>query len=72
MIKTAKEPSSVSSSQSESNRLQDEITYLREERKTKKYIIQTLLANQKVIQNTVNTGNFEVYLKSLHRISEHR
>ena len=57
--KTAKETSSVGSSQSELNRLQDEITYLREECNTKNCIIQTLLENQKVIQNTVNTGSFD-------------
>ena len=56
---TAKETSSVGSSQSESNRLRDEITYLREEGKTKNCVIQTLLENQKVIQNTVNTGSFD-------------
>ena len=53
------ETSSVSSSQSELNRLQDEITYLREEWKTKNCIIQTLLENQKVIRNTANTGCFD-------------
>ena len=57
--KTAKETSSVGSSQSELNRLQDEITYLREECNTKNCIIQTLLENQKVIQNTVNTWRFD-------------
>ena len=41
------------------NRLQDEITCLREEWKTKNCIIQTLLENQKVIQNTVNTRSFD-------------
>ena len=41
------------------NRLQDEITYLREECKTKNRIIQTLLENQKVIQNTINTRTFD-------------
>ena len=56
--KTAKE-TSVDSSLSESNRLRDEITYLREECKIKNCIIQTLLENQKVIQNTVNTGQFD-------------
>ena len=61
---TAKETSSVGSSQSESNRLQDEITYLREECKTKNCVIQTLLENQKVIQNTVNTGSFDKNTKS--------
>ena len=43
--KTAKETSSASSSQSELNRLQHEIIYLREESKTKNCIIQTLLEN---------------------------
>ena len=57
--KTAKETSLVGSSQPESNRLQDEITYLREECKTKTCIIQTLLENQKVIQSIVNTGSFD-------------
>ena len=61
--KTAKETSSVGSSQSELNRLQDEITYLREECNTKNCIIQTLLENQKVIQNTVNTESFDKYTK---------
>ena len=62
--KSAKETSSVGSSQSESNRLQDEITYLREEYKAKNCITQTLLENQKVIQNTVNTGSFDKNTKS--------
>ena len=57
--KTTKETSSVGSSQSELNRLQDEIIYLREECNTKNGIIQTLLENQKVIQNTGNTGSFD-------------
>ena len=48
--KTAKETSSVGSSQSELNRLQDEITYLREKYKTKNCIIQTLLENQKLFR----------------------
>ena len=48
----------VDSSRSKSNRLRDEITYLQEEFKTKNCILQTLLENQKVIQNTVNTGRF--------------
>ena len=41
------------------NRLQDEISYLREECKSKNCIIQALLENQKVIQNTVNTRSFD-------------
>ena len=49
----------MDSSLSGSNRLRDEITYLREECKTKNSIIQTLLGNQKVIQNTVNTERFD-------------
>ena len=58
MIKiTAKETSSVGSSQSELNRLQDEIT--KKECKTKNCIIQTLLENQEVIQKTVNTGSVD-------------
>ena len=57
--KTAKETSSVGLSLSESNRIRHEITYLPEECIIQNCIIQTLLENQKVIQNTVNTGRFD-------------
>ena len=78
--KTAKETSSVGSSQSELNRLQDEITYLREECNTKNGIIQTLLESQKVRTQEILevltkmqkfTPNLSLYLKNLHQISEH-
>ena len=57
--KTEKESSSLDLSLSKSNKLWDKVTYLREECKIKNCIIQTLLRNQKVIQNTVNSGRFD-------------
>ena len=57
--KRARETSSFYSSLSESNNFRDDITHLREECKTKNCFIQTLLENQKVIQNTVRSGRFD-------------
>ena len=63
--KTAKETSSIESSLSQSNSLRDETTYLRDECKTKNCIIQYLLENRNVLQNTVNTGKLNRNTKLL-------
>ena len=44
---------------SEAYKLRDEITYLRDESKTKNCIRQTLLENKKVIQDAANSETFK-------------
>ena len=62
MIKKSAKETSIDSYLSQSNSLRDEITYLRDECKTKNCIIQSLLENQNVFQNTVNTGKLEPFI----------
>ena len=72
VIKKSAKETSIDSSLSQSNSLRDEITYLRDECKTKNCIIQSLLENQNVFQNTVNTGKLEPFIvPKLYRTSEH-
>ena len=62
VIKKSAKETSIDSSLSQSNSLRDEITYLRDECETKNCIIQSLLENQNVFQNTVNTGKLEPFI----------
>ena len=62
VIKESAKETSIDSSLSQSNSLRDEITYLRNECKTKNCIIQSLLENQNVFQKTVNTGKLEPFI----------
>ena len=62
VIKKSAKETSIDSSLSQSNSFRDEITYLRDECKTKNCIIQSLLENQNVFQNTANTGKLEPFI----------